>query len=62
MVFTEEEYEQLETLLLDNQYNTYNSMSQLLEFAEDIGNKRLHNTPIDSLPTVVKQSFIFRAR
>lgn len=62
MVFTEEEYELLESMLLESQYNRYRSMSQLLEFADNIENKKLHNTPIENLPEAVKQAFIIRAR
>lgn len=33
-------------MLLENQYDRYIEMSKLLEFADDIENKKLHNTAI----------------
>jgi hypothetical protein len=49
-------------MLLENQYARYKEMSELLEFADDMENKKLYNISIDKLPLPVKEAFIGRAR
>ena len=50
MVFTEEEYEVLEKILLESQYVRYKQMKELIEFAEELQTNKLTSTTIENLP------------
>lgn len=61
MMFTEDQYEAIEGMLLEEQYRMYKSMSQVLEFAED-SDEQLHRLRVHELPKIVQDAFAEKAR
>ena len=61
MMFTEDQYETIEDMLLEKQFHIYNSMLEVLVFAEE-SDEQLHRMRVHELPEIVQQAFGDQAR
>ena len=61
MVFTEEEYEAIEGMLLEEQYQMYKNMCEVLKLKEE-GELNFQRLRISELPVVVQDAFLQHAR